>query len=43
MTIKVFRCIYFKDFKNNCLDKLSLDLSIDQAHKSDITALSASS
>ncbi len=40
-TIKIWKLIFYKDFKNSCLEKLILDLNIQDAHNSDVTALKA--
>ena len=33
---------FYKDYKNNCLENLQLDLNIKDAHKADVTALKSS-
>eukprot|EP00825_Cyclidium_porcatum_P039298 TRINITY_DN472_c0_g1_i5.p1 TRINITY_DN472_c0_g1~~TRINITY_DN472_c0_g1_i5.p1 ORF type:complete len:323 (+),score=65.40 TRINITY_DN472_c0_g1_i5:59-1027(+) len=38
-SIKVWRLQFYKDFRNQALEKLILDLNIPEAHKSDVTAL----
>jgi len=41
-TIKIWRLIFYKEFRNSALEKMSLDVNIQEAHKSDITALKSS-
>lgn len=41
-SIKVWRLHFFRDFKNNCLERLALDTNIPDAHTTDVTALKAS-
>jgi hypothetical protein len=40
--IKVWKIIFFKDFKNGAMEKLQLETNIPDAHSMDITALRAS-
>lgn len=41
-SIKIWRLIYYKEFRNGILERLMLDTSITNAHTTDITSLKSS-
>lgn len=41
-SIKIWRLIYYKEFRNGVLERLMLDTNIANAHTTDITSLKSS-
>jgi len=41
-SIKIWRLHFYRDFKNNSLERLALDTNIPDAHTTDVTALKSS-
>ena len=40
-SIKIWKLVFYKDFKSNCLEKLHLDIDIPNAHSTDVIVITS--